>query len=644
MEKYTKLRLLGKGSFGTVYKVRNNTTNKEYAMKVIQVGKAEEFKKKIELMKMATSLSNPHVVKYIESFENEIKLEYSVIMEYCVGGNLRTVINGYKAKGERIPDETVIKYMTQILLGVNYIHNKQILHMNLKPENLLIDDEGDVKINDFGIAKQLTSKLACEESTLGTMCYSSLEVLEGKSYSFDADIWSLGCIFHELCCLEPPFNGSTPIELFTKLGAKKYDSSLIPKEYNVAIKNIIASILNFESKERPSCEELLKNELLKKYKEESEKICKKVEDYENGDSYDGEFRSNKRHGTGIYYHVNGDKYNGNWKANKKHGPGIYTYADGSSYEGDFVDDKRSGEGIFNFANGDKYKGEWRNNKKHGKGILYFANGDRFEGEWKDDECSSRTVFYYTNGDRYEGDCKNGKRHGNGTMHFADGVRYEGEWKKGKEKGKGTRYYANGDKYEGQWKDGKRQGKGVYYFKDGERYEGDWKDDIKEGRGVLYLSDDEKYEGEWRNDKRNGKGVLYYSNGDKYDGDWKDDKKHGKGVYYWIDGKKYNGDWENNKRNGEGVYIYEDGDNYKGEWKNGKRHGKGVCYYGNGNKYEGEWDNDVENGMGKLTTFTGAEYVGNWKDGKMSNSVFLMGSLNPVNAVRNITGIIGGIFK
>jgi len=70
----------------------------------------------------------------------------------------------------------------------------------------------------------------------------------------------------------------------------------------------------------------------------------------------------------------------------------------------------------------------------------------------------------------------------------------------------------------------------------------------------------------------------------------------------------------------------------------------VCYYGNGNKYEGEWDNDVENGMGKLTTFTGAEYVGNWKDGKMSNSVYFMGSLNPVNAVRNITGIIGGIFK
>jgi len=316
---------------------------------------------------------------------------------------------------------------------VDYIHKKRILHRDLKPENLMIDDEGDIKVSDFGIAKQLTSTSGYAKTTLGTMAYCSLEVLQGERYSFDADIWSLGCIFHELCCLESPFNHKNLFTLFAKLGAKKYDSSLIPKEYNVAIKDIIVSMLNFESKKRLSCEELLENELLKKYKKESEKICERAEIYENGDNYYGELKNNKKHGKGIYYHANGDKYNGEWKANKKHGLGVYSYANGSKYEGNFADDERSGKGIFNFANGDKYEGEWRNNKKHGKGIFYFANGERLEGEWKDNECSIRTVFYYANGDKYEGEWKNGKRHGSGTMHFADGGKYKGNWKKGEKK-------------------------------------------------------------------------------------------------------------------------------------------------------------------------------------------------------------------
>jgi len=297
MEKYSRLDFLGKGTFGTVHKVRDNTKNKQYAMKVVQVEDPEEFKKEVKLMKMASSLSNPHIVKHIESFTVNDQNEYSIIMEYCSGGSLRTVIKEYKRKGQKIPKETVIKYMNQILLGMDYLHKKQILHRDLKPENLLIDDKGNVKVSDFGMAKQMESTSAYTKSAMGTMCYSSLEALEGQNYSFDADIWSLGCIFHELCCLESPFNEKNVVALIRKLEARKYDSSPILKGYNVDIKNIIASMLNFDRKKRPSCEELLKNELFKKYEKESG----------DGYGYHDESKIDTKYGTGTYSHVNENK-------------------------------------------------------------------------------------------------------------------------------------------------------------------------------------------------------------------------------------------------------------------------------------------------------------------------------------------------
>jgi len=644
MEEYTKQMTLGEGTFGTVYKVTDNITNKEYAMKVVRVENAEKFNSEAEFMKRLTSLSDPYIVRYIEILGNNEEQKYSIIMEYCSGGSLRTIINEYKKKGERMPEKTVIKYMTQILLGVDYIHEDRIIHRNLKPENLLIDSKGNVKVSDFEIAKWLTSESAYADSILGTTCYSSLEALKGEKYSFDADIWSLGCIFHELCCLESPFNEENIFMLFTKLGERKYDSNLIPKEYNAAIKNIIASMLNFESKKRPSCEELLENELFKKYKGESEKICKKVEVYENGDSYDGEFKRNRKHGTGTYYYANGDKYSGKWKANRKHGRGIYTYADGSKYKGDFSNDKKSGNGTFNFANRDKYKGEWRDNKKHGNGIFYFANGDRFEGVWKDDVKEGRGTFYYRDNAKYEGEWRDDKRNGRGVYYFSDGRKYDGEWKDSNKHGKGTFYWPNNDKYEGEWRDDKRNGRGVCYFSDGHKYDGEWKDCNRHGKGTFYWPDNDKYEGEWKDDKMNGKGVYHYSSGHKHDGEWKDNNRHGKGIHYWPNKDKYEGEWRDDKRNGRGVYYFSDGRKYDGEWNDSNKHGKGTLYYLNNDKYEGEWYNNVEHGKGKFTTSTGAEYVGNWKDGKMDNVDLIKGLLNPINMMRGIAGFLGSIFK
>jgi serine/threonine protein kinase len=174
-------------------------------------------------------------------------------MEYCSGGSLDELIKDHRIKEKRIPEEITIKYIIQILLGLDCIHKNNIIHRDLKPGNILIDSKGNLKLTDFGISKELISKSAYANTGIGTLRYSSPEVLQEEDYNFSADIWSLGCIFHELYCLAPLFAEKNTIALVNRLKARKYDNSVI---YSVDIKKLITSMLDFDRKKRPTREQL----------------------------------------------------------------------------------------------------------------------------------------------------------------------------------------------------------------------------------------------------------------------------------------------------------------------------------------------------------------------------------------------------
>lgn len=99
-------------------------------------------------------------------------------------------------------EEKVLRFTSGILSGLEYLHGNKITHGNLKPENILFDSKGNIKIADFGISLELEQTLKYANTSIGAHTYASVEQLMGISYDASTDIWAMGCILHELCCLE----------------------------------------------------------------------------------------------------------------------------------------------------------------------------------------------------------------------------------------------------------------------------------------------------------------------------------------------------------------------------------------------------------------------------------------------------------
>lgn len=130
------------------------------------------------------------------------------------------------------------------------------------------------------------------------------------------------------------------------------------------------------------------------------------------------------------YH-NGDSYEGAFELNKRHGKGVYFWKDGSRYEGDFEDNKMSGKGTRHYASGSVYTGDFVEGKKHGTGSLNFVNGDNYTGQWEYDDMSGSGTYTWATGDAYSGRFELDERVGKGTLVLKSGEVYEAEWSDGK---------------------------------------------------------------------------------------------------------------------------------------------------------------------------------------------------------------------
>ncbi len=201
-----KISILGVGGFGTVWKIRDKTTNEYYALKVIPQKKYKGRERYVTSEKetMEEVSSSNFVVQLYSSFSDSVNQYF--LMELCYGGDLKSLL-----RKERVFTEDTAKFYTAgIIAALEHLHEKHIVYRDLKLENILLDRNGYPKLCDFGLAKKLSPENDVTHTFCGTVSYLSPEAIthHGKGYTKKIDLWSLGICIYEMLCGHLPFTGS----------------------------------------------------------------------------------------------------------------------------------------------------------------------------------------------------------------------------------------------------------------------------------------------------------------------------------------------------------------------------------------------------------------------------------------------------
>jgi len=182
-----------------------------------------------------------------------------IIMEYCEGGDLKTLLKNCKKNKEFIAEDVIWKIFSQVMLALNDCHHKKsgkILHRDLKPANIFLDEHNNIKLGDFGLSRMMSEQSVYAYTYVGTPYYMSPEQITESKYNEKSDIWSAGCLLYEIAALKPPFEASNHLSLALKIKSGKFDR--IPIMYSEDLQRVIQFMLSINQNERPTAEELLK--------------------------------------------------------------------------------------------------------------------------------------------------------------------------------------------------------------------------------------------------------------------------------------------------------------------------------------------------------------------------------------------------
>ena len=199
---FKQIKVLGQGKFGKVYLVENQDTKQFYAMKRIKKSdlSTEKLIKNVKTEKqILENVSHPFIVKLYHCFQDNNNIYF--ITDFIQGGQLFLFLK----KNPQLKENQAKFYLSEILLGLEYLHDKNYIYRDLKPENILIDKDGHIKLTDFGLSKTL------EENDLtyticGTLSYEAPEIRLKKGYNKMCDWWSFGIIMFEMLAGYKPFN------------------------------------------------------------------------------------------------------------------------------------------------------------------------------------------------------------------------------------------------------------------------------------------------------------------------------------------------------------------------------------------------------------------------------------------------------
>mmetsp|Transcript_17043 Transcript_17043/g.36817 ORF Transcript_17043/g.36817 Transcript_17043/m.36817 type:complete len:694 (-) Transcript_17043:512-2593(-) len=291
MDRYKVLKRIGVGTYGSAYLVcLKKDTNQQYVLKKIKLDDANE-KERVQAETEVTvlaQLDHPLVLGYVDHFM--YKGHMCIVTDYCESGDLYQWLRSRSGGKSPMMEGQILELLVQILLAIQYVHSRNILHRDLKTQNIFLTKEGNIKLGDFGISRPLNSTLDLASTLIGTPYYMSPEVMSSMPYDFKSDMWSLGCCLYEMMSGKHAFDATDMSSLVLKI--MRGEHLPIPSHFSPDLRDLAKSLLSKNPKQRPSTEQCLKLPFLKEY---VSRAREKVAWLEQQKGREGRSRSNSTH-------------------------------------------------------------------------------------------------------------------------------------------------------------------------------------------------------------------------------------------------------------------------------------------------------------------------------------------------------------
>ncbi|KAJ1518181.1 Serine/threonine-protein kinase Nek2 [Coelomomyces lativittatus] len=259
-ETYEVLSVIGSGSFGRICKVRRISDGKILARKEIDYKKMKDKERRqlVQEVNLLREFTHPNIVRYYSRYVDKQLCFIFILMEFCEGGDLASVIQLHRQAGTHLPEEIIWSYLAQLSLALYECHHgyankkgimESVLHRDIKPENVFLDAKNNIKLGDFGLSTLIrgAGDRCFAQTFVGTPFYMSPELINETGYNTKSDIWALGCLIYELCNLEPPFRAHTHHQLHEKIRLGQYPK-LLPM-YSKPLRDVVSKLLQVSSNE-----------------------------------------------------------------------------------------------------------------------------------------------------------------------------------------------------------------------------------------------------------------------------------------------------------------------------------------------------------------------------------------------------------
>ncbi|XP_023598614.1 serine/threonine-protein kinase Nek1 isoform X4 [Trichechus manatus latirostris] len=260
MEKYVRIQKIGEGSFGKAILVKSKEDGRQYVIKEINISRMSSRERDESRREVAVlaNMKHPNVVQYRESFEENGSLY--IVMDYCEGGDLFKRINAQK--GILFQEDQILDWFVQICLALKHVHDRKILHRDIKSQNIFLTKDGTIQLGDFGIARVLNSTVELARTCIGTPYYLSPEICENKPYNNKSDIWALGCVLYEMCTLKHAFEAGNMKNLVLKIISGSFPP--VSLHYSYELRSLLSQLFKRNPRDRPSVNSILEKGFIAK--------------------------------------------------------------------------------------------------------------------------------------------------------------------------------------------------------------------------------------------------------------------------------------------------------------------------------------------------------------------------------------------